>query len=305
MEVNLQNTEMNLAVQLRQQRAMAQKTERAKVAQAVAARVKTRTTAPRVPPQSAALPDFPITPRTRSAEEEQAASAKYNEHQAEALTANASIGLSPAAERLAANGNIAEATYDSATTEVQGLTQQIREAKTLADAQRLFSRIRAIEDELITDGLSDEDRKRIDQMREMFWQSLITALPALDDFMGGSDFGVGTFTADFIIFVQYVKGLRYAASQEPYTLTNALSPTPFRFMESLTEGGFRGLMKKLDLGAKIWSVFQTGFVFAIGFIILAAVFFAIQCLSGGANSLSSFCLDAGITVLQVSDTINP
>ena len=191
---------------------------------------------------------------------------RLNADRARAATEQQTLSPDPAVARLMQNGNINPEQYDAATAQMNAIAEQIKGATTLAEAQAIFSRYETINRNLVESGLTDEQRKKIDQMRDVFWQSVVTTAPLLDDFLGGSDFGVGTFVADFVSLIQWAKGLKYAASQEPASMFAFLTPTPLRFSKKDGDSGIGEILwrrGKQLWQALLWGV-QNGWVIMIG-----------------------------------------
>lgn len=231
---------------------------------------------------------------------------RLNAERARAATTEAPINFNPSVERFANAGNIPDEEYAAAMAEMEMLNEQIRTAGTLAQAQGLAARFSDIERGLLEAGLSDEQSKAIQEAREQFWRGVRTAGPAIDDFIFGMDFGLGTFVGETVNVWQFVKGLKYRGTKEPLDkMSTLLTPPPYEFSASVSEGG--KLLKRvfywgLDILGSVWGVLQVGFVITIILMNLAIVYMAYTCWLGGNGILqagtASICIEFAGGVLN-------
>lgn len=211
----------------------------------------------------------------RALNEEESLSAKerLNAERARAQTSQASLGPDPSVTRFAENGNIDDATYQNSLNEMQQLTQQMRTTQTLAQAQGIAARYRALNDNLIESALSDEQRKGLNEFRNQIWRSIRNGGPLIDDLCGGWDVGFFTFLSDAIGVWQFAKGVKYRGSEEPLNFMALLTPPPYDLKVTTSEGGKlirRILFWAFDIVGFIWSWGQTGLV--VGLIAFSAIF---------------------------------
>ncbi len=210
---------------------------------------------------------------------------RFDSEQAQALAAQDSMDVDPALSRAVENDNLDSEAFENYKRQLQEITQQMREAKTLVALRILLNKKMAMEKDLGGIAMGEEQRKAVNEMREQVWRGVRVSLPGLSDLVGGWDMGFFSFLADAIYYWTIVKGIKYMNEDEPLKITNIWTPPPME----LKPKNAGDLLKRfffwmVDILGWVWTNINVAVVIGIiafTFILIFIIYYAFVDRLGG------------------------